>query len=79
MAGKSFIQKYLRKIPGVDELLKQNSVVRYLSRYPRELVVDGIRVALDDVRKLILQAENEEEAAGALDKLFSSLDKSDRR
>ncbi len=75
MAGKSFIQKYLRKIPGVDELLKQNSVVRYLSRYPRELVVDGIRVALDDVRKLILQAENEEEAAGALDKLFSSLDK----
>jgi L-seryl-tRNA(Ser) seleniumtransferase len=46
----------LKKLPAVDELLKETIVQQWLVTFPRVLVLDAIRLALDRRRKAILQA-----------------------
>lgn len=53
-------QDLLRKLPSVDEVLGWPEMISFLSSFPRELVADGIRAALDSVRQEILQALEEE-------------------
>lgn len=50
------IQDILRKLPSVDDILSWPEIKSYLDERPRELVVDGIRSALDSLRNAILKA-----------------------
>ncbi len=46
-------QELLRRLPKVDELLKAPAVARLLKKYPRTVVVDAVREAVDDARNLV--------------------------
>lgn len=50
--------QYLRTIPKVDELLAAADIRELLATHPREVVVDGIRAALEGVRRTILETDN---------------------
>ncbi|MHB0977728.1 MAG: L-seryl-tRNA(Sec) selenium transferase [Candidatus Aquicultorales bacterium] len=52
----------LRRLPKVDAVLDTPATQELLQAYPRELVVEGVRNAIDERRKAILEGEN-----GALD------------
>ena len=51
-----FMKELLKKLPSVDEILKEGRTKQWLEAYPRILVLDAIRAALDRKRKTILQA-----------------------
>lgn len=53
-------QALLRRLPSVDEVLNWAEIAHFLNSFPRELVVEGIRIALDRVRQEILQAADDE-------------------
>lgn len=40
----------LRKIPSVDEVLKEPTIISLLSTYSRDLVVQMVRSALSEIR-----------------------------
>ena len=50
------MKELLRKLPAVDEILKEGRTKQWLETYPRVLVLDAIRAALDRRRKAILEA-----------------------
>jgi L-seryl-tRNA(Ser) seleniumtransferase len=50
------MKELLKKLPAVDEILKENRTKQWLETFPRVLVLDAIRTALDRRRKAILQA-----------------------
>jgi L-seryl-tRNA(Ser) seleniumtransferase len=50
------MQDMLKKLPSVDELLKDDQVKQWLDIHPRALVLDAVRSALDRKRKSILHA-----------------------
>ncbi len=50
------MKELLRKLPAVDEVLKEQRTQQWLEKYPRVLVLEAIRTALDERRKAILQA-----------------------
>jgi len=64
------MKELLRKLPAVDEILKENRVKQWLETYPRVLVLDAIRTALDRRRKAILQA-GEQSSAQINEQLFA--------
>jgi L-seryl-tRNA(Ser) seleniumtransferase len=45
-------QELLRRLPKVDELLKAPAVASLLKKYPRAVVVDAVREAVDSAREL---------------------------
>lgn len=53
-------QQALSSIPSVDELLKHEKIENQLFRYPRTIVVDGIREYLNEYRQYILSLKDEE-------------------
>lgn len=42
------------KLPSVDEILGNSKIVNIISEYPRDLVIEGIREAIDINRKSIV-------------------------
>lgn len=46
--------KYLRRLPKVDEVLDLPEVKQMSSAYPRNLIVDGVREIIEERRRLIL-------------------------
>ena len=42
------------KLPSVDEILGNSKIVNIISEYPRDLVIEGIREAIDINRKSII-------------------------
>jgi L-seryl-tRNA(Ser) seleniumtransferase len=58
-------QELLRRLPKVDELLKAPAVNRLLKTYPRAVVVDAVRMAVDDARELVNLEDKK--AASAVD------------
>ena len=48
-------QEYLRKLPKVDVLLKDEKIERFCGEYGREFVVEAIREELDELRMMILR------------------------
>lgn len=60
MVKKITRKDLLRDIPSVDEVLSLDDVKNTLQEYPRELVVDGIRIALENIRKEILDLPEKE-------------------
>lgn len=47
---KNRLNQYLRQLPRVDELLERPYVLEYLKEFPRQLVKEGINLALDYIR-----------------------------
>ncbi len=50
------MKELLKKLPAVDEILKESRTKQWLETYPRVLVLDAIRTALDRRRMAILGA-----------------------
>jgi L-seryl-tRNA(Ser) seleniumtransferase len=48
------MKELLKKLPAVDELLKENKTQQWLDSHPRVLVLEALRTALDRTRKRIL-------------------------
>ncbi len=51
------MKEWLKKLPAVDELLKDRRVQQWLFVHPRILVIDAIRMALDFKRQEILRTK----------------------
>jgi L-seryl-tRNA(Ser) seleniumtransferase len=49
------MKELLRKLPAVDEILRENRTKKWLETFPRVLVLDAIRTALERRRKAILE------------------------
>ena len=47
-------RKLFSKLPSVDEVLGDSKIVNIISEYPRDLVIEGIREAIDVNRKSII-------------------------
>jgi L-seryl-tRNA(Ser) seleniumtransferase len=54
--GQNQAKEFLRQIPGVDAILEMEKLQQALSRHPRKLILDAIRIELEQTRKKILQA-----------------------
>jgi len=50
------MKELLRQLPSIDDILKENRTLTWLETYPRVLVLEAIRTAVDRQRKAILQA-----------------------
>jgi L-seryl-tRNA(Ser) seleniumtransferase len=50
------MKELLKKIPSVDDILKENRTLLWLEAHPRVLVLDAIRSALDIRRRAILRS-----------------------
>ena len=51
------MKELLRKLPSVDEILKESRIKQLLETFPRVLVLDAVRTVLDRTRNAILQAQ----------------------
>ncbi len=56
MLWYSLMKDLLKKLPAVDELLKEQRTLLWLEAHPRVLVLDAIRQALDSKRKSVLSS-----------------------
>ncbi len=65
MKENTELQKNLARLPAVDELLRETEMQPLLERYPRNLVVESVRLELDTIKKKVV-AENLQ-----VDELFS--------
>ncbi len=63
------MKELLKKLPAVDEILKEDRTKHWLDTFPRVLVLDALRTVLDRRRKAILKA------SGDLDEHSLSMDK----
>ncbi len=52
----SIMKELLRRLPAVDEILKENRTRQWIENYPRILVLDAVRTVLDRRRKAIRDA-----------------------
>ena len=59
-------QDLLRRLPKVDELLKTLTVVGLLKKYPRSVVVNAVREAIDNAREQVSQAGSPDKAVEAI-------------
>ncbi len=50
------MKELLRKLPAVDEVLRENRTKQWIETYPRVLVLDAVRTVLDRRRKAIREA-----------------------
>lgn len=56
-------KEYLRKLSGVDEVLKLSEIQLMMELYPREVIVDATRLVIDDLREHIMAMEDENKLA----------------
>jgi L-seryl-tRNA(Ser) seleniumtransferase len=59
-------QKVLSRIPSVDELLKSPEGARWLSSFPRKIVIRAIRAALEAERVKLLAGQTADIVSDAL-------------
>ena len=48
-------ESFLRQLPSVDELLKEDIAIKWLENAPRALVLDALRMAIEEKRKEIIK------------------------
>jgi L-seryl-tRNA(Ser) seleniumtransferase len=53
------MKELLKQLPSVDEILKENRTREWLQAYPRVLVLEAVRTAIDRQRKAILRAKEQ--------------------
>lgn len=54
--GENQVNQFLRQIPGVDALLQMEAVREALLRHPRRIVLEAVRMELDEARNRILHS-----------------------
>ena len=65
-------RKLFSKLPSVDEVLGDSKIVNIISEYPRDLVIEGIREAIDINRKSIINLkENVHDFDISIDELIN--------
>ena len=47
---------FLKKLPSVDEILKEKEIKKLLSSYSRKIILDLIRESLDEIRQKIISS-----------------------
>lgn len=57
----SIRQKYLRSLPGVDQVLQRDILINLQKDYPQGVINDAARHVINGLRGLILQADSEDE------------------
>lgn len=62
-----------RSIPKVDIILEFETIKSCIEKYGREIVIDAIRVEMDELRKFIGQTDSEDEAKRAIDNVVASI------
>ena len=62
-----------RSIPKVDIILEFETIKSCIEEYGREIVIDAIRVEMDELRKFIGQTDSEEAAKQAIDNVVTSI------
>ena len=62
-----------RSIPKVEVLLEREEIVEAIKTYGRTIVVDAIRLEMDELRKFIGTCESEENAMDAIGGLTASV------
>jgi len=68
------LNKYYRKIPKVDSILENEKIKRLLEKTSRELVLDCVREATEDLRKLINdKPDNEDEINHEINNLIGKI------
>jgi L-seryl-tRNA(Ser) seleniumtransferase len=65
------MKELLKQLPSVDELLKEDRTKQWLESYPRVLVLEAIRTAIDARRKAILKSADAKTDRKIDDALFS--------
>ena len=55
------MKELLRKLPAVDEVLKEQRTQQWLEKHPRVLVLEAIRTAVEERRKAILKSAERED------------------
>ncbi len=66
------MKELLRKLPAVDEVLKEKIAQQWLENHPRILVLDAIRTALAARRKVVLQATDQDSGRKLDEQFFST-------
>ncbi len=61
----TFMKELLRQLPSIDDILKEKRTLAWLETYPRVLVLEAIRTAVDKQRKVILQAAEKDTGSKA--------------
>lgn len=62
-----------RSIPKVDIILEFETIKSCIEKYGREIVIDAIRVEMDELRKFIGATDSEEEAKKAIENVVVSI------
>ena len=62
-----------RSIPKVDIILEYEVIQASIEKYGREIVVDAIRVEMDELRKFIGTCDSEEAAKEAIANVVSAI------
>ena len=62
-----------RSIPKVDIILEYEAIQASIEKYGREIVIDAIRVEMDELRKFIGTCDSEEVAKEAISNVVSSI------
>lgn len=62
-----------RSIPKVDIILEYDAIQTCIEKYGREIVIDAIRVEMDELRKFIGACDSEEAAKEAIANVVSSI------
>ncbi len=52
----TFMKELLKQLPSIDDVLKENRTLAWLETYPRVLVLEAIRTAVEKQRKSIIQS-----------------------
>jgi L-seryl-tRNA(Ser) seleniumtransferase len=65
------MKELLRKLPSVDEILKDERSKQWLESHPRVLVLEAVRTAIDARRKAVLKAADQDASRKIDDEIFS--------
>jgi L-seryl-tRNA(Ser) seleniumtransferase len=65
------MKELLKQLPSVDEVLKEDRTKQWLESYPRVLVLEAIRTAIDARRKAVLQSADGNTGRTIDDAIFS--------
>lgn len=66
--------EYFKLIPKVDVLLENEKVIELIQVYGRQIVVDVIRVCIDDLRCFVKKAKSEAEVNAKVDELITDVE-----
>jgi len=73
MKGSSKLQKNLSRLPAVDELLRETEMQPLLERYPRNLVVESVRLELAKIKKQVVAEKIQVDEIFSLSVFFDHL------